>query len=406
MAIISFLLGSGFSIPEGLPSVRQLNKRMGKIHESEILIHTDEHAMFLNGQNDPNRWSRKHERLFLQEFLEFYNNEVIDNPDHFHYETFYDFYSGYLRERENNDLIEKFNIEFNSRYFKGSQPTRNCRSRIEDFNRSFNQLLGSQLHNKKYFEDVGISGHYPYNPFFRFIGDLLRDHNIKVHTLNHDLFFDWVGRHHSDLFEHFSDGFELAGSPFYGSLIHDFRNGNEIVHKSYKVKLERYTGIYDGKLSLFKLHGSIFNKIIYRNNEAVRIKSNYAISSYLEEVFNDETNKHEFQHTWDDVSPDFLSGTTEKTIRYVEDEYYVNLFNHFERNLQQSEILIVIGYGFQDPGINEYLTQHFLSKGKKMVVIDPYKPKTDLIDKYKAVYIPHGVDQISYQDYSKLNPIQ
>lgn len=106
--IISLLLGSGFSIPEGLPSTSQLNKRMSKIDEGEILIHTDQTAMFLHGQHDPNRWSGRDERFFLQEFLEFYNNEVLKPGEEFHYETFYDYYSGYLTNNENSEAIEKF----------------------------------------------------------------------------------------------------------------------------------------------------------------------------------------------------------------------------------------------------------------------------------------------------------
>ncbi len=93
---VSILLGSGFSIPEGLPGVRQLNHRLSKIDEGEILIHSDQQAMFLNGQEDPNRWSRWDERIFMQEFLEYYNSNVLKEGEQFHYETFYDFYTVHL----------------------------------------------------------------------------------------------------------------------------------------------------------------------------------------------------------------------------------------------------------------------------------------------------------------------
>ena len=43
---VSVLVGSGFSKPEGLPGVRELNQRLSKIDESEILIHTDQRAIF------------------------------------------------------------------------------------------------------------------------------------------------------------------------------------------------------------------------------------------------------------------------------------------------------------------------------------------------------------------------
>ena len=96
---VSILVGSGFSVPEGLPGVRQLNQRLSKIDESEILIHTDQRAIFLNGQDDPNRLSSQDKRLFLQEFLEFYSTEVLKPNEEFHYETFYDYYSGYLTKQ-------------------------------------------------------------------------------------------------------------------------------------------------------------------------------------------------------------------------------------------------------------------------------------------------------------------
>jgi len=118
----------------------------------------------------------------------------------------------------------------------------------------------------------------------------------------------------------------------------------------------------------------------------------------------DERNKFEFQHLWDDVSPDFLNGTTEKTKKYVEDDHYINLFKHFETNLKESSLLIVVGYGFQDPGINDYLIKNFLEDGKKMIVIDPCKPKSDILEKYNCDYVLQGVTEITYQDYLKMIP--
>jgi len=50
---VSFLLGSGFSIPEKLPSAALLNERLGRINEKDIFIHTDQKAFFLNGAEDP-----------------------------------------------------------------------------------------------------------------------------------------------------------------------------------------------------------------------------------------------------------------------------------------------------------------------------------------------------------------
>lgn len=404
---ISILVGSGFSIPEGLPGVRQLNQRLSKIDESEILIHTDQKAFFLNGQDDPNRWSRWDERIFLQEFLEFYSAEILKAKKDFHYETFYDYYSGYLTNKENKEAIEDFYKRFNEKHFKGSDDNRDCYNRISDFNRSYNQLLASQLHKTQYLEDISTLNYPPYDPFIGFLRELLKTSDIKFHTLNHDLFFDWLGKHHSDLWQHFADGYQLEGSPFYGTVSYDFNpNTENKVHKTYYVKLERFVDKFDKALSLFKLHGSVFNTIVYNDQQRIRLKDNYAVSQFSMEITDKKTGEQRFVGLLDEISPDFLSGTTNKTRFYTGDPYYKNLFAHFENNLLQSELLVVIGYGFQDNGINEYLEKHFLSRGRHMVVIDPYQPKTDLIEKYKATYIPKGVTQVSYQEYLEQIPAE
>ena len=69
--------------------------------------------------------------------------------------------------------------------------------------------------------------------------------------------------------------------------------------------------------------------------------------------------------------PDFLSGTTQKILHYSKNDYYKKVFKHFKLNLENSNILIVIGYGFRDKGINEIITKHFFSgTDRKMIVID------------------------------------
>ena len=43
---ISFLIGAGFSIPEGYPKTEDINRKLGKIYENEIFISTDDAAFF------------------------------------------------------------------------------------------------------------------------------------------------------------------------------------------------------------------------------------------------------------------------------------------------------------------------------------------------------------------------
>ncbi len=400
---ISMLLGSGFSIPVGLPSVKQLNKKLGKIDESEILIHTDQHAMFLNGQPDNNRWSRRYERIFLQEFLEYYNSDILQQGEEFHYETFYDFYVGYLRKQENKEEIERFYKKFSNKHFKGKEDyNKDCHNRISDFNRTYNQLIASQLHMPEYHKDISTSNYPPYDDFLNFIIQMVNISDIKIHSLNHDLFFDWLGHHHIDLWRNFSDGFELAGSPFYGTVSCSLKNN---INKEYKVKLAQFVDKFDTPISLYKLHGGIFNTIVYTpSQEVVRLKDNYAVSNFEMEIYDKEKQKYRFEYLIDEVAPDFLSGTTAKIERYNKDSHYKKLFQHFKENLNKSDLLIVIGYGFQDSGINKYLENYFLKMGKKMIVIDPYKPKTDLLDKYDSALILKSITEVKYNEYIELLP--
>jgi homospermidine synthase len=60
--------------------------------------------------------------------------------------------------------------------------------------------------------------------------------------------------------------------------------------------------------------------------------------------------------------------------------------------------LLVVGYGFQDHGINEILEDFYLKSGKNMVVINPEKPSTNLIDDYNAKHIDKKLEEVTYEE--------
>ncbi|PKP18119.1 MAG: hypothetical protein CVU05_14240 [Bacteroidetes bacterium HGW-Bacteroidetes-21] len=403
--IISILIGSGFSIPAGIPGVKEINKRLSKIDESEIIIHSQMSAGFLNGQTDNNRLHRNDERLFVQEFIKFYNS--LQSVESFHYETFYDFYWDYRRGIANKDLIDRFIIKFNNDQFPTQEPTISASQRIDDFNRTFNQLIAQLIQKSWLYEDISYLDFPPYDYFIRFLRHLLFGCDIKVHSLNHDLLFEYIGTKHADLWEFFSDGFELAGSPFYGHAECVFNpNTEHKVKKGYFVKLPRYTGKYNTPLCLYKLHGNIATHIVYpdHENSPIRIKRTYGIGQYYQELYNSSKGEYELKHLWDMVQPDFLTGTTEKTRHYSNDPFYKEMFNCFETNLQMSDFLIVIGYGFQDTGINNFIEDNYLSKGKAMAYIDPNKPENEILIKYPSTHIQKSITEVSIQEYNNLTP--
>jgi len=114
---VSFLIGSGFSVPARYPTTSKINHRLSRINEREICIHTSEDAWFLNGQQDLNADSmHKEERCFVQEFLEFYASTILGTSEPFHYETFYDYYSEALEGNRCPDELVAFFRDFRARH--------------------------------------------------------------------------------------------------------------------------------------------------------------------------------------------------------------------------------------------------------------------------------------------------
>lgn len=397
--VASVLLGSGFSRPEGLPSVADINQRMSRISEEEIIIHSSQHAMFLNGLVDLNRWDRRIERCFVQEFLEFYCNEILVSEQEFNYEEFYDYYSLYPNDSLNRVSIENFMVRFASKYIE--QFPSNFTNRLAEFNRTFNQLLALQLHRIKYLTDPVSKEPTRYDEFLRFLSQLVGTYNVKVHTLNHDLLFEWLIRQSSIPSEMLSDGFDVVGSPYYGRRWEEEMIGSgHLIERN--IKLARFTGEFNKPISLYKLHGSINYRKLLTDGGLIRIRAEYGFGEYWKEIIDNETTEQTFEGVIDEVYPDFLSGTTNKIRYYSKDSFYRVLFDGFVNNLISSDILLVIGYGFCDGGINTYVKENYLQSGKRMIVIDPVKPKNELLEFPNSIYIQGGITDFSHEQLTNL----
>jgi hypothetical protein len=301
--IISFLIGSGFSIPDNLPKVTDINERLSKIKKEEVFIDSDLRAWFCDeNSNETNNDINEDERLFIQEFLEFYNINILKGKD-FEYEEFYDFYKDYLNldDREKYkyaDEIEKFHNSFT---IKNSDilfdPKRNCSDRIRYFNTTFNQLLASLLNKKgEYLRKEEITNYPNYDDFIKFLVTLLSEYSVKVHTLNHDLLFDYLGHNHSELCKQFADGFSIDNSNFYLEIVG--KNG-----QFEEIQLEKFANKYDKKLCLLKLHGSISYRTLFsKRRQTVKVDDIYTVSRFYE-----KNDKDEKETVLDAIIPDFLT---------------------------------------------------------------------------------------------------
>jgi len=358
---ISLLLSSGFSVPAGIPSVKCLNSYLKKISRKK-----DE----VNHLNI----SSKNEERFSQKFLEFYNEKLQKENKKFHYEEFYDYYQS-LFEKEINNMPQKEKCEkYNDfRKFCKDNDFRREDCNLSHFHDTFSQLLASLLRkdfSKYWFQKkLGklIDTHYPL-PYSEFL-DFLKFAKescmaIHIHSLNHDLLMEYLVKYIPT--EIVSDGFSYVDSPYYSECI----AGN-------MVKLKNFVNKFPGPICFYKLHGSIDYYLVEENNgiyETIKIPYGLSAKELHVEKINENGEKDLVSQYEPNLFPDFLTGENTKIIHYQE-RHYNYIFEHFKKNLEQSQKLLIIGYGFGDKGINKYLEKFLQNNNKQTLVIDVNEEK-------------------------------
>jgi len=382
MKSISFLIGSGFSVPADYPTTTKMNERLGKIDHSEICIHTSGNARFLNGEADPNaQWMRIEQRKFVQEFLEFYQDIELGPEGNFHYETFYDYYRSPLDEEKYPERLAAFLDDFRKRH----EIETDNHYLLLDFHHTFNQLIAKML--TKPLERVHLCKPYgpSYSAFLQLVAELAKTHRVHIHTLNHDLYMEHLS--HSDAIQgKMDDGFEELGSIFFGELYNKYER--------YLVRLSRFTNRFEQQFCLYKLHGSIDQYWFQDDAELNLIKLKRGVSPM--KIFKERKKDDvlEYVNHPTDYYPDFLSGTTSKIVRYG-DVYYQIILDHFKKNLESSNTLITIGYGFNDPMINKFMHSNFLAKNSRtLFVVDVRKPNIPFLSVDNIFFVAGGVSKM------------
>jgi len=392
---VSFLLGAGFSAPIGYPIGNRLNELLLNSKNENIGFSSEGSlAVNLDGSKPDFGYKSSHQIdfEFCCQMMEYYTSIFRD----FDYEKFYDYaVSSAFFDKEVDKIAEPFLDGSNS-----------IHSLINGLRKVLNQLVSYYLRDRdrnRYYDDqpFEIGKYYVgYTGIMNCISDLLNSSIINIHTLNHDLFFESFNRSEF-LNGKLCDGFEELGSPYYGEL--------SVGNRKYKVRLERYTENYNTKVRLFKLHGSLNYEIFYKSEGGyiipdTYIKTRYGIghTDHFKEIKN-KKGSLEYQNSWINYHGDFLTGTSSKILRYKEPLLFSKLFEHFKNNLEQSDILIIIGYGAKDFEINKMIFQHYNFAYNKVFIIDPY-PSKNLIDfgtKLKAKFISKQLEDINMHDLNK-----
>ncbi len=389
---IAFLIGAGFSIPEGYPKTEDINVRLGKIHENEICVHTDGACWFLKKGDTPRYHTGEDtERLFIQDFLRFYNKEILKKS--FNYEKFFDFYTDLIREKSSAETATKFNTFIET--FNREKDYTIFGNRLVNFDNCFNQLLADFFRKVKEenFEDSILSKlcKEKYSFFLELLKFLDNKYKkIHFHSLNHDLLIEKLS-YCAVMKANLSNGFTQNGSPYWKE--------NDL---GQSIQLNIFVNNFDRKFCLYKLHGSLNQYFIdYPENNMVRVEK----GTYLGKLKLKLRDKNDYKYIDNYYSPDFLSGIKVKKRNYERKIYYKPIFKRFKENLEKSNKLIVIGYGLGDDGINNYIEEYFLSKkDSKMLVIDPHKINSPLYNNPNVIYYGEGlgIEDINNDRISRL----
>ena len=353
---VAFLIGSGFSVPCGMPTGRHLNDYVLNIEKAPITFdYSGKLVVSCDGQKHIIDSPCERCLQFCTTVMKEYSK-----IREFDYEQFYDFISSdAIYETKYQNLAEPYQYMFADYH----QLVVNMRA-------VYNQVIEYRLREDRKTEikenEFASDKFWKYEKFVKYIDKLSNDYVLDIFSLNHDLLIENLPRTNW-LHEGISDGFHSYRSPYYGEL--------ECNGQKYDCRLEEYKAYYNTAIRLYKLHGSLDylmfkrsdNDGFFVNDKMIKIPYGIAV----EKTKKQNKRRLGYIEDWIEYSHDFLSGTLSKQKHY-NGAFYKKLFKKFRLNLDKAECLIVIGYGGRDTGINKYIMDYYDYDNKPSFIVDPY----------------------------------
>lgn len=172
---------------------------------------------------------------------------------------------------------------------------------------------------------------------------------VDFFTLNHDTLLE---KYFDERDQKFNDGF--------GEAINGVRYWDENILASSK-----------NRVRLIKLHGSINWFRFKEDNGSFSGVGNIPLDG---DFWHQKSPNGELMKP-PDGRPLFLAGTFNKIFRYTEG-IFADLFCLFRETLKQTDHLIVCGYGFSDKGINNQIAEWISAKAdRRMLIVHPNPEK-------------------------------
>ena len=394
---LCFLLGSGISMPAGLPSVDKITKQVLSPEDSfrssdEVYRSTLEvlSSPELKQKNLPEMIEIKQLLLWLK------GHAVIryaaDTRRRVNYEDL-----AYLAAQIRDDALDEYEnpalgpllcCAVNS--LPGLSSAGDLGKRAEKAVECIADVVAKMLSQP-------ASATNNHLDLFRGAASDTRFEEVNLFTLNHDY-----------LLERYLKNNGIA-------VVDGFDRENDLGIRKWNPALfdSRRTDTTKPAVRLFKLHGSIdwrrFCPCKAKNEEYVGIRSNAEQKNGKD----DQGRKRE-----ELGSPLFLVGTFNKMSDYL-NHVFLELHYRFHRALGETTRLVVSGYGFGDKGINNRITDWMCSTGskgaRKMVLIEPRslddlqqtargaiaQKLKDWKESGSLVHLELGIDDADWQTISK-----
>lgn len=379
---IAFLLGAGFSVPNGNLTVQKVNDELMRFDELNIDFVPDGRMVKIKNGYDSgiaeNLYSIRYK--FCMKLMKYFQRKY----GRFDYEEFYDFIIS--RELDNKEYVAL-----------ASEFVTDCTSYfviIDGLDTVYDQMINYVLTNKHRDKVLPKEDKLceKYIPFLDYIQNKSQDHMVNIHSLNHDLLFESFNDT-PYISGKLSDGFIINDSKYYG-IACNVQNDT-----SHFEKIAYYKDEYNTNIRLYKLHGS-FNYVLFRKGNIipdnyVKIQSNMSPTQLYK-----KTGRQDCEKCIYSLCADFLTGLKYKEKRYNEPLYFDKVFTHFKENLKEAEKLIIIGYGGKDEGINEMVKTCFDFKNKPVYILDPGIDNNENLKSF-AIYLNAKIITGGIEDFDE-----
>lgn len=182
------------------------------------------------------------------------------------------------------------------------------------------------------------------------------ENDISIYTLNHDLVIE-------TLLE--AEGLELTDG--------FSTNNSSLFDPSEPEKIKIFDNSFDGRIKLYKLHGSIdLHRYYYLDttDKAGQVDYFKTLDFHVKQRarYIDESDKVQ-QFVTPEIDPQFITGRNK--IRFMKsDKMYAAIYEAFERNLPDTDLLIINGYSYQDPHVDDVL-ENSRDSISKIININP-----------------------------------